>query len=160
MSKDLKSAAGIQAEIVAIGKMGKTLDLRVQHCAVAALQHMVEHKDHTLLVNLYDVLPKGMRRSAMASWIMQFSQLTANMDGATKAVKPFILDKAKTADVEGAATTMWYDCGKPEQTPDQLLDVNKTVMSLLKKVKEAREAGRPVKGLDAETLAALQSLAA
>ena len=55
---------------------------------------------------------------------------------------------------------MWYDCGKPEAAPDELLDVNKAVMALLKKVKAAKDAGRPIKGLDAETLAAVQSLGA
>lgn len=161
MSKiDLSSADTIRAEIGSIAKAGKTLDGRIQRCAVAAFEHMLKHRDHTLLVELYQALSKGQRRSSLAAWIMQFTQLTANMDAATKGTKPFVLDKDKTADMEGAKETMWYECGKPEETPDQILDVNKAVMALLKKVKAAKESGRPIKGLDAETLAAVQSLGA
>ena len=159
MSKaELNTVAGIKAEIASIAKAGKTLDGRIQRCAVAAFKHMLDHRDHTLLVELYMALSKGMRRASMAAWIMQFTQLTANTDAATKADKPFVLDKEKAHDYESAVETMWYDCGKPEATPDELLDVNKAVMALLKKVKAAKDAGRPIKGLDDETIAALQTL--
>lgn len=159
MSKvDFSTVAGIKAEIASIAKAGKTLDGRIQRCAVAAFKHMLDHHDHTLLVELYQALSKGQRRASMAAWLMQFTQLTANTDPATKADKPFVLDKEKDHDYESAVETMWYDCGKPEAAPDELLDVNKAVMALLKKVKAAKEAGRPVKGLDDETIAALQTL--
>ena len=159
MSKvDFTTVAGIKAEIASIAKAGKSLDGRIQRCAVASFKHMIEHRDHTLLVELYQALSKGMRRASMAAWIMQFTQLTANTDPATKAEKPFVLDKDKTADLETAKETMWYDCGKPEASPDEILDVNKAVLALLKKVKAAKDAGRPIKGIDNETLAALQTL--
>ena len=159
MSKvDFTTVAGIKAEIASIAKAGKTLDGRIQRCAVAAFKHMIEHRDHTLLVELYQALSKGQRRASLAAWIMQFTQLTANTDAASKAEKPFVLDKAKAFDLEGAMETMWYDAGKPEAAPDEILDVNKAVMTLLKKVKAAKDAGRPVKGLDDETLTALQTL--
>ena len=159
MSKvDFSTVAGIKAEIASIAKAGKTLDGRIQRCAVAAFEHMLAHRDHTLLVELYQALSKGMRRASMAAWIMQFTQLTANTDAASKADKPFVLDKEKAFDLESAQETMWYDCGKPEAAPDELLDVNKAVIALLKKVKAAKDAGRPIKGLDDETIAALQTL--
>lgn len=159
MSKaDFSTVAGIKAEIASIAKAGKTLDGRIQRCAVAAFKHMIEHRDHTLLVELYQALSKGQRRASMAAWIMQFTQLTANTDPASKAEKPFVLDKGKSFDLEGAMETMWYECGKPEASPDELLDVNKAVIALLKKVKAAKDAGRPIKGLDDETFAALQAL--
>lgn len=159
MSKpDFSTASGIRAEITSIAKAGKTLDGRIQRCAVAAFVHMIEHRDHTLLVELYQALSKGQRRASMAAWIMQFTQLTANTDAASKADKPFVLDKEKSFDLETAKETMWYECGKPEASPDELLDVNKAVLALLKKVKAAKDAGRPIKGLDDETFAALQTL--
>lgn len=159
MSKvDLSTSVAIRTEIGSIAKAGKALDGRIQRCAVAAFAHMVEHRDHTLLVELYQALSKGQRRGAMAAWIMQFTQLTANTDPASKADKPFVLDKEKAFDLETASETMWYDCGKPEAAPDEILDVNKAVMALLKKVKAAKDAGRPIKGLDDETIAALQTL--
>lgn len=159
MSKaELTTAAGIKAEIASITKAGKTLDGRIQLCAVAAFEHMLAHRDHTLLVELYQALSKGMRRASMAAWIMQFTQLTANTDPASKADKPFVLDKEKAYDLEGAKETMWHEAGKPEAAPDELLDVNKAVVALLKKVKAAKDAGRPIKGLDDETMAALQTL--
>ena len=155
---DFSTAAGIKAEIASIAKAGKSLDGRIQRCAVAAFEHMLAHRDHTLLVDLYKALSKGMRRASMAAWVLQFTQLAANTDPTTKAEKPFVLDKDKTADLETAKDTPWYDCGKPEAAPDEILDVNKAVLALLKKVKAAKDAGRPIKGLDDETIAALQTL--
>ena len=103
MSKaDFSTVAGIKAEIASIAKAGKTLDGRIQRCAVAAFEHMLAHRDHTLLVELYQALSKGMRRASMAAWIMQFTQLTANTDAASKAEKPFVLDKEKAFDLETA----------------------------------------------------------
>ena len=160
MSKILQGETAIRAEIKAINKAGTTLAKRIQLCAIASLEHMVQHRDHTLLVELYQAMPKGTRSSALAAWILKFSQLKANDDKATKKEKPFMLDKEKTLDLEGAKATMWHECGKPEAAPDELLDVNKAVVALLKKVKAAKEAGRPIKGLDAETLAAVKSLGA
>lgn len=109
MSKTLKGVDAIRAEIKAINKAGTTLAARIQHCAVAALEHMVEHRDHTLLVELYQAMPKGTRSSALAAWILAFSQLKANDDKASKKDKPFLLDKEKTLDLEGARNTLWHE---------------------------------------------------
>ncbi len=159
MSKvDFSSVAGIKAEIASIAKAGKNLDARIQRCAVASFEHMLAHRDHSLLVELYKALSKGQRRASMAAWILQFTQLTANTDAASKADKPFVLDKEKAFDLESAKDTLWYECGKPEAPPDEILDVNKAVVALLKRVKAAKNSGRPVKGLDDETIAALQTL--
>ena len=109
MSKaDFSTVACIKAEIASIAKAGKTLDGRIQRCAVAAFEHMLAHRDHTLLSELYQALSKskGLRRASMAAWIMQFTQLTANTDAASKAAKPFVLDKDKAHDLDGAKETM------------------------------------------------------
>ena len=159
MSK-LQGAEAINKEIAGIKAAGAKFDKRVQDCALACLDHMEQHGDYTLLVNLYLALPKGARRGSMAAWIMRYSKLSANDDKATKADKPFLLDKAKANDLIGAAAEMWYDAGKPEQAPNEVRDVQKAVQALLAKVKKAKDAGRPIKGLDAETLAAVQSLRA
>ena len=77
MSKaELTTVAGIKAEIASIAKAGKTLDGRIQRCAVAAFEHMLAHRDHTLLVELYQALSKGMRRASMA-WPIQLLILCA-----------------------------------------------------------------------------------
>lgn len=154
----LQGADAINKEIASIKAAGAKFDKRVQECAIACLEHMDKHGDHTLLVRLYQALPKGSRRGSMATWIMRYSRLTANDDKATKNEKPFIVDKAKANDLEGAASEMWYEAGKPEQNPDEILDVQKAVKALLAKVKKAKDAGQKIKGLDDETLAALASL--
>lgn len=158
MAKVLKGVDAIRSEIQAINRAGTTLAARIQNCAVASLEHMVEHRDHTLLVELYQAMPKGTRSSALAAWILSFSQLKANDDKASKKEKPFLLDKEKSLDLEGARTTLWHECGKPEAAPDELFDVNKAVVAILAKAKKARDAGRPVKGLDNETMLALAAL--
>lgn len=156
----LQGAEAIAKEIASIKTAGAKFDKRVQDCALACLGHMEQHGDYTLLVNLYLALPKGSRRGSMAAWIMRYSKLTANDNKETKAEKPFVLDKAKANDLVGAAAEMWYDTGKPEQAPDEILDVQKAVTALLAKVKKAKDAGIKIKGIDEETLAALQTLKA
>lgn len=156
----LQGAEAINKEIASIKTAGAKFDKRVQDCALACLNHMEQHGDYTLLVNLYLALPKGSRRGSMAAWIMRYSKLVANTDKETKAEKPFVLDKAKANDLVGAAAEMWYAAGKPEQAPDEILDVQKAVTALLAKVKKAKDAGIKIKGIDEETLAALQTLKA
>ena len=158
MAKTLKTVAEITAEIAGIAKAGKTWDARVQACAVACVEHMAGHGDHTLLVKLYQALPKGSRRGSFAQWIINHTSLVANTDAGTKGELPFVKDKAKTTDVEGARENLWTDAGRPEPAPDELFDANKAAMALIRKIKAARDAGRPVKALDAETIAALQAL--
>ncbi len=138
MSKlDLSSVAGIRAEIVSIGKAGKALDSRIQACAIACLKHMIEHRDHTLLVELYKGLSAGQRRASMAAWIMAFSQLDANTDATSKKDTPFVLNKAKKLDLEGAIAMAWYDAGKAEQEPDAIFDAQKAFKSFLARAMKA-----------------------
>lgn len=156
----LQGADAINKEISSIKSAGAKFDKRVQDCAVACLDHMEQHGDYTLLVNLYHALPKASRRASMAAWILRYSKLTANTDKATKKEKPFLLDKTKANDMVGAAAEMWHSTGKPEQTPDTILDLQKAVLSLLARVKKAKASGRGIKGLDDETITALASLKA
>ena len=156
----LHGADAINKEIAGIKAAGAKFDKRVQDCAVACLDHMEQHGDYTLLVNLYHALPKGSRRGSMAAWIMRYSKLTANTDKATKNEKPFLLDKTKANDLVGAAAEMWHATGKPEQTPDTILDLQKAVLGLLAQVKKAKDSGRKIKGLDDETITALSALKA
>lgn len=156
----LQGAEAINKEIAGIQSAGAKFDARVQDCALACLEHMDQHGDHTLLVKLYQALPKGSRRGSMAAWIMAFSKLVANTDKATKAEKPFLVDKKKQNKLVDAALTMWHAAGKPEQEPDQVFDINKAVQAILAKAKKAKDKGTKVTGLSAETLAAVQALIA
>lgn len=154
------TAEAINKEIDSIRTAGAKFDKRVQDCALSCLEHFEAHGDYTLLVSLYQALPKGSRRGSFAAWVLKYSRLAANTDKDTKAEKPFIIDKAKKNDIEGAAAEFWYEAGKPEPSPDEILDVQKAVHALLAKVKKAKDAGIKIKGLDDETLAALQTLKA
>lgn len=150
----------LKKEIDSIRAAGAKFDKRVQYCALSCLEHFEAHGDYTLLVSLYQALPKGARRGSFAAWILKYSRLAANTDKATKAEKPFVLDKAKKNDLEGAAAEFWYEAGKPEQAPDEVFDLQKAVLALLAKAKAAKEHGRKVKGLDADTVRALEALKA
>jgi len=154
------TAEAINKEIAAIRTAGAKFDKRVQDCALSCLEHFEAHGDYTLLVSLYQALPKGSRRGSFATWILKYSRLAANTDKDTKAEKPFVLDKAKKNDLEGAAAEFWYEAGKPEQSPDEVFDLQKAVLALLAKAKAAKDHGRKVKGLDADTVRALEALKA
>jgi hypothetical protein len=150
IAKPLTDTASIRKEIDGIKVAGAKLDERIQVCAVAVVEHFAKHNDTGLVNRLYLALPKGARKTAMASWMMAYMAVTPNTDAKTKAEQPFRYSKDKTTNPEAAANDMWYD-HKPDPSVDMVFDLQKAVKALLIK---AGKAGKWEHG-NRDTLVAL-----
>lgn len=145
-----KDTATIDKEIKAIATMGAKLDARIQACGVDVLEHFGKHKDNGLVNRLYLALPKGARKTAMASWLLAYGALQANTDPKTKNEQPFVYDAKKSTDPLKAAQDPWYD-HKPDKSPDEIFDLQKAIKMVIAKAGKATS----MKGGDVNTLKAL-----
>lgn len=145
--KNFTNLAALEKEIVSIAGAGKKLDARIQAAGVGVLEHLAEHRDTGPVNRLYLALGKGARHSAMTSWLLAYGSLVANTEPGTKAEKPFLFDKEKVTQPEGAEADPWYN-HKPSKAPDQILDLQAAIRAILKKAMTAPA----LKGGTVETL--------
>lgn len=106
-------AAEIGKRITKIGKVGNALQAEIHEIAVQTLGHIAAHGDYTLAVRLFDALPSGQRRQALAAWYRNFSgkQATFTYDKTSggfvgKLVKGWNPD---LFDMDGAVATTFGD---------------------------------------------------
>ena len=121
----------LNKEIASIATAGAKLDARIQEAGVAVAIHFAQHKDTGLVNRLYLALPKGARKTAMASWLLAHFAVVAN-EGQNKKEVPFLFAKDKTTKPEAAEADAWYD-HKPDNTPDMVFDLQKAMKSLIAK---------------------------
>lgn len=100
--------------------------------AVSALAMSAKHNDIGPVNRMFTVMPNGVKRESMTSWLLAYGALVANTDSATKKDKPFVYTKDKEFKVEAAAGDPWYD-HKPDKAPDEVFDVQKALMAIIKK---------------------------
>lgn len=138
-----------------IGTTGVKLDGMIQECGLFALEHAEAHQDLCHVNGLYNALPKGTRKSALTGWLLAFGKVKANT-GKDKAERPFAFDKEKETDLDGAAETPWFEF-KPDAAPDEVFDLQKAMMALLKKARKLKADGKQI--AHAEMLAELEKAA-
>lgn len=143
----------LNKEIGEIKVAGAKLDARIQEAGVAVAIHFAQHKDTGLVNRLYLALPRGARKTAMASWLLAHFAVVAN-EGKNKVEMPFLFAKDKATNWEAAEADMWYD-HKPEPTPDTVFDLQKMVRALILKASKADT----IKGGDRTKLLALAAVA-
>ncbi len=153
MSKDIVT---LRKAIKEIGVSGAKLDALIQETAVGVVEHHAEHKATELVNELFLAMPKGSRKTAMASWLLAYAAVVVNTDANTKTGRPFVGAKDaagkwhKVDKPEAAAEDMWYN-HKPEKAIDETFDLQKAVASILAR---AGKAG-VLKHGDGDTLKAL-----
>lgn len=145
--KLITTAAAINKAIDSIARRGKKLDADIQHAGLSCLNHNQEHGDVTLLCNLFNAMPKGSRRNALAEWALKFGKVKLNEDKSTAKELPFLFDKEGSTDLSGAAESPWYDC-KPEKPLLEEFDFVSQYNALIKKATAAGQAGIPIKGAE------------
>lgn len=148
--KKFADVAALNKEIAAIKTAGAKLDSRIQTAAVAVLEHFAQHHDNGLVNRLYQAMPAGSRKAALASWLLTHCAVSANTDKATKQEQPFVYDRNKKTNPEAGEADPWYS-HKPDKAPDEVFDLQKAVRSLLARAGKAEY----IKGGDAVTLKAL-----
>lgn len=143
-------AADLKKEIGLIEVAGKKLDERIQTAALSVLFHVDAHGDVTVAAALFNALPKGARKNALAEWFMACGKMALNQDPATKKDLPFLYDKERTTDFDKGIANPWYTF-KPEVPVDQAFDFQGQLQALIKRAQSAQKAGKEVKGMDVLT---------
>jgi len=133
--------------IDSIARRGAKLDEDIQDAALSCLHRVQEHGDVGYLCRLFNSMPRGSRRNALAEWAAKYGKVKINMDKTTNKEQPFLYWKEGNTDYEGAVSEPWYKC-KPEKPVDEEFDFASQLQRLLQKAQKAKDAGKAVKGLD------------
>lgn len=139
-----------------ITKAGAKLDAFIQETAILTLEHYEEHKNVTILCQLYGSLSAGMRKAAMAEWILAFGAVVVNPVVADRKTKPFVNCADKVNDVEGGTAKAWFTC-KPDPEVGETFDFQKFAKAALKKYGTAKTTTMTAE--QAHALAALAGIA-
>lgn len=146
----MKTTAELNKSIAFIAKAGAKLDQMIQNTGVDVLEHFEQHKDTGVVNRLFLALPQGARKTAMASWLLAYGALVVNTDATSRKEQPFRYDGSKATNSEAASTDMWYS-HKPEKAIDEVFDLQKAVMAILRKAGAAQTLthgdGDTLKGL-------------
>lgn len=143
--------ADIEFAINVIKVRGAEFDLAVQEVQLSVLHHADLHGDITLFERLFNALPKGSRRNALAEHAMKYGCIAVNLDADPKKrkAKPFLHVKGKATDLAGAAAEPWFEMS-PEKPVDMAFDFQAQLMALLKKADKA--ANDPLKNFQGRDL--------
>lgn len=134
---------------------GSKLDALIHQAALSAVRiaDKEEGTGNVFYVNqLYGVMPKGARHAALTAWLITFGGMQAN-EGANRESTPFVHDTNKALDLDGGQAMPWYTMKKSPE-PDQVLDVLKLTMLVLKRAKAPKKGqevahGDMIGGLEA-----------
>jgi hypothetical protein len=136
--------ADIERAVAVIKVRGEEFDQAVQMVQISVLNHAELHGDITLFEALFNALPKGSRRNALAEHASKYGKISINMDEDQKKrkAKPFLYDKAKKTDLVAAEAEPWFEC-LPEKPVDMAFDFKAQLLALLKKADKS--ANDPLK---------------
>lgn len=142
------TAKQIDDAIANIASRGKKLDDFIQQTALSIILHIDNHGDISKANMLFNAMPKGSRRNALAEWFIRFGKLKVSK-AEDKKVNPFAFNKKAETNFEEAAALPWFKC-RPEKAVDQVFDIQVKLIQLLNQAKKAQEAGREIKahGID------------
>lgn len=129
--KLITDQAELAKEIKSLAGRAKKLDRDFQVAALSAISVFNVHGNVFYINAVYNALGKGARHVAMTAWLLGFGGVQAN-EGEGKDVTPFIKDKNKQVDMVGATATPWYDM-KPSKKPDEVVDLLKLTLAVIKK---------------------------
>lgn len=123
--------AELKTAITAHGKKRAGMDRETQRLALSAISVFQQHGNVFYINHLYANMGKGARHVALTAWLLEFGGVKANT-AEGKTTTPFVKDGDKSVDMIGAAKTPWYDM-KPSQAPDQVVDLLKLTLAVIKK---------------------------
>lgn len=132
----MKTTAEIDKAIKSIRTSGDKLDKLIQATAVSVAEHYAQHSDTGLVNRLYNAMPRGSRRTALAAWLLKFVGVEVNTDAATKAEQPFRHAKGKATDAIGGAKIEWHSF-KPEKSLEEVFDVKVAVQKMLRHIERS-----------------------
>ena len=133
--------------------MGDAWQAAVQEVQLCVLNHIDQHGDISLFVNLFNALPKGARRNALAEHASKYGKVDINLheDPKVRKAKPFLYNRDKVTNLRGANDEPWFEMS-PEKPVDQAFDFKAQLLALLKKADKA--ANDPLKNFQGKELLA------
>ena len=129
-----------------IRKRGAALDRDIHIAACSALARLDAHGDTGYANRLFLSLPKGARKAALASWLLAYGALNANVNP-DKDTKPFVFTKDKDTDVDGGMADPWFNHA-PDKPVEETFDLRKAMQALLAKAKAKQAKGVHLVGED------------
>lgn len=142
--KLIVGTAAIDKAIASVKNRGAKLDADIQLAGLSILAHIDQHGDTTLADRLFNAMPKGARRLALAEWFVTFGKVAAlaqKTDAeAIGAGRVFGYAKDRTTDMEGAGAKPWHECRK-EAAPAEVFDVQAAFHALMKRIENAKSKG-------------------
>lgn len=133
--------ASIVKAIASIASRGKKLDDSIQQTGLSVLAHIEEHGNVELASKLYDALPKGARRLALAEWMLAHGKLrplnpkAKDDQPALKAGLHFGYDRAKETNLEAAAAKPWHEFKQEKSVSDAFNVQDKALRMVLEAAK-------------------------
>lgn len=143
-------AAAITKAIISIQGRGAKLDGDIQTAGLSILAHIEEHGDTTLADRLYNAMPKGSRRLALAEWFLAYGSVSPVTDKALlKAGRVFQMDRDKVTDMAEARLKMWHEMKAQADTAvAEAFDVQKAFASLMARIRKAQVEGLRLDGIE------------
>lgn len=138
--KPIMTIKQVNASIQNIKINGKMLDQAIQDTALSVIHHVEVNREVSLANKLFNAMPAGSRRNALAQWFFTFGMIAVNTDKASKKERPFIFDKEGTTNIEEAAKVMWNTMLK-EKSVSEAFDPDKFINMMQAKLKKLAKEG-------------------
>lgn len=132
--------AQIIGQIKTISTRGHNLDKLIQATAVGILHHMAEHREASLVCKLYNAMPNGSRKLALAHWFHAFGSVIVNKGKDSKEI-PFKFNVDGTLRIEEGAAKAWYDCKKERELKEEAFDLDAALYNFQAMLRKAQEKG-------------------
>lgn len=132
--------AQIIGQIKTIGTRGHNLDKLIQATAVGILHHMVENREASLVCKLYNAMPNGSRKLALAHWFHAFGSVIVNKGKDSKEI-PFKFNVEGTIKIAEGEAKAWYDCKKERDLKDEAFDLDAALYNFQAMLRKAQEKG-------------------
>lgn len=151
----IMTIAQVNGNIKTIATRGQNLDALIQQTALSILVHVANNKEASLAGKLYNKMPKGSRRLALAHWFCKFGTIRVNptKDKADSEARPFLFDGDKDLDLTGAEAMQWFDAKKEKALRDEF-NFDIAMVNFKKVLDRAIKAGK----LDAKQVEVQQVL--
>lgn len=120
---------------------GKALDASIQEVGLSVLHHIEGNREVSLANKLFNALPAGARRNALAAWFIKFGKVGPNMDKKTSKERPFIFNDANTTNIPEAEQSPWFKQAKEKDVSDAF-DPNKFISMMQAKLKKLAKEGK------------------
>lgn len=132
--------AQIIGQIKTIGTRGHNLDKLIQETAVGIIEHIEANREASLACKLYNAMPNGSRKLALAHWLVKFGAVVPNKGTDSKAI-PFKFNAEGRVDIEGGKAKAWYDCKKERDLKDEAFDLDAALYNFQAMLRKAQEKG-------------------